>query len=128
MRNLVQISAIALLLSACGGGDPTPAPATYVVEYSVTGQGTGAFVVPTGATASLTYRNSSGGTEQKTITLPGVVKYNDFPSGGFMYMSAQKQGADGAITVSISINGKTVKTATSTSAYGIATVSGTCCN
>lgn len=129
MKNLVLSCVAAATLAGCGGGDDsTPPPSLNTVEYYVSPGyiGLPPFGTPS-SVAALTYSTSGGGTEQKTIALPGSVKYSNFPVGGFMYISAQKQSADGSINVSISVNGKMIKSATSSAPYGIASVSGTCC-
>lgn len=129
MKNLVLSCLLVASLAGCGGGDSKPEASFYTVEYFVSSEFIGLPPIGTPSrSASLTYRNSSGGTEQKTITLPGSVKYTNFPKGGFMYIAAQNQGAVGSVNVSISVNGKLIKAATSSAPYGIASVSDTCCN
>lgn len=122
MRRILNTAALALLIGGCGGGDnKQPEPIIYSVEYVITG-------VFAGNNANVTYSNSTGGTEQKNVIFPGSIKYPFFPVGGFMYISAQNQTSSGSISVEIKVNDVHYKSATSTSAYGIATTSGSCCN
>lgn len=83
------------------------------VRYEITG---------TATSASLTYSNRSGGTEQITVDVPHTIEYDDFFD-NFMYISAQNQDSTGSITVSIYRNGGLMDTATSSGAYVIATAS-----
>lgn len=105
---------IVLAIFCCGGGRYSEA-GSYKVTYRVDGSGT----------ASLTYANETGGTEQREVSLPWEKRFDGKP-GQFLYLSAQdKNGGTG--TVSISINGRVVKDATSSGRYSIATVSDVCC-
>ena len=84
------------------------------VEYRVDGS---AIVV------GLTYRNPTGGTEQRDVSLPGSLSFNAVP-GFFVYFSAQNKGDSGEVHVAISIDGRLLQEASSSTAYGIATASG----
>lgn len=104
---------ICLTFLCCGSGSSTT---HYKVTYRVDGQGP----------ASLTYANSTGGTEQHRVTLPWTETFTARP-GQFLYLSAQDDGGIGLIVCSITVDGKIVKDATSKGEYTIATVSETCC-
>ncbi len=114
MRKLA-IVLLPLLLAACGGDD---GPEKYNVTYSVS-----AFGGPT--RAMITYRTSFG-TSQTTVTLPWSTS-GTREQGDFLYVSAQNQGATGTIYTTITANGKNIATGSSSSAYGIATASKSCC-
>ena len=90
------------------------APTTYSVVYSVGG---------TASSASLTYQNKSGGTDQKKVSLPWTYSFNGKP-GDFLYLSAQNEKEYGTVTAEIKLNGTTVQSAESNDGYGIASVSG----
>jgi hypothetical protein len=121
---LMAVCCTAFLL-ACGGGgsDNTPtAPTPIIVSYEISGVLAGS--------ATVTYRNTSGGTEQKNVSLPR--KLPDFTvmtamPGDFLYVSAQNESASGSVTVKILVNDAVFKQATSSGAYAIATASGSCC-
>lgn len=122
MEKLFSSIACALSLAACGGGDSKPEPPkTYIVEYTVSGVGIG-------NTANVTLSNSSGGTEQRTVTLPASIQYLFVSEGTFLYISAQNPTRLGVLSVSIKVEGKdTLASASSNAPFGIATASGTCC-
>ena len=90
------------------------APTTYKVEYSVAGSA---------SSASLTYQNESGGTDQKQVSLPWKYSFTGSP-GDFLYLSAQNQESYGTVTAKIKLNGNTVQSAETNDEYGIASVSG----
>jgi len=99
------------LLASCGG----PAKSTsHVVTYRMTG---------TAYSASLTYTNADGGTEQKDARLPWNVSYA-MQAGQFAYISGQNAADHGSITCAILLDGAVVKTSTSDGAYKIASCSG----
>ena len=83
------------------------------VTYLVTGPGT----------VGLTFKNESGGTEQRTVSLPWSLEFGA-GRGAFLYVSAQKQQKDGTIRAEIHLNGSLLQQAESDSAYGIASVNG----
>lgn len=122
MKHSIAVLAMAALVVACGGGDDGGGgadlgPASAGVAYTVTGIGT--------TRASLTHTNSSGGTEQRTVTLPWTNFYS-MKRGDHLYLSAQNESQSGSVTVKISGGGPD-RIATSSGAYGIATASGLCC-
>jgi hypothetical protein len=115
--NLIVVS---LMIMACSFGCISSHPtADYKADYDVVGEGTGS--------ASVTYTNQSGGTEQRDVRLPW---HESFPvrSGDFLYISAQNKNGSGSITIYISINKQTRKTASSEGAYVIASSSYRCCD
>lgn len=100
--------------SGGGNGGITNQSSTYRVTYEVTG---------TAHSASMTYNNEQGGTEQGDYNLPFRKNYTmEYDS--FLYISAQNDGETGSVTCSIYVNGTKVKTSTSQGAYVIATCSG----
>lgn len=72
---------------------------------------------------SLTYRNKTGGTEQQEMKSTWTHTFNG-KDGQFLYISAQNNKDNGQVTVTITIDGETLQTATSKGAYVIATASG----
>jgi hypothetical protein len=74
--------------------------------------------------ASLTYRNATGGTNQMTVKLPWTLTFAGQP-GQFVYLSAQNTDDWGSIECTILLDGVPVRRADSNSPYGIASVSGT---
>ena len=110
------------------------------VTYRVTGPDTYAnnpgclscFTVETNRPpdASVTIKNDSGGTEQHAINLPWTKEF-DAPSGGLLYLSAQKRTAsrDGyghptKLEVTIYVDGNVIQHAETTEDYGVASASG----
>ena len=89
-------------------------PGAHHVEYSIGGSA---------RVAGLTYRNATGGTEQNEVSLPQTFSF--YATGGFfVYLSAQNKSGAGYVHVSITIDGRRLQEATTGSAYGIATASG----
>jgi len=86
----------------------------YVIEYSVEGST---------SSASLTFTNQSGGTEQHKVDLPWRQSMT-VQKGFFAYISAQNQKSYGALSVKILLNGIPVKSSDSSGEYGIASASG----
>lgn len=127
MKRLLSVATLALSLAACGGGEDgkpaAPAPVPHTAKYEIEGFGT--------TSASLTYRNSTGGTEQRTVTLPasvpGLVGVYFVETGDFLYISAQNNSSFGSVQVRIVVDGTTWRSATSSGAFGVATASGSCC-
>jgi hypothetical protein len=93
-------------MRAVGASDP----GLHRVQYSLSGS------------AEVTYRNPSGGTEQRDVNLPATTMSFNARSGQFVYFSAQNKGAAGTVRVRVQVDGKTLQEATSNSPYGIATV------
>lgn len=86
------------------------------VRYKVSG---------TAETVDITYENASGGTSQLSeVELPWSITF-EANIGDFVYLSAQNQGDEGSVTVTIYKNGDVFKQSTSEGAYVIATASGT---
>ena len=73
---------------------------------------------------SLTYQNSGGNTEQVANAGASWSYSFDGDPGDFVYLSAQNNKASGSVTVTITLDGNTFKTANSSGAYVIATASG----
>jgi len=99
----------------------TPTPATVSVRYRVTGST---------RSASLTYTNASGGTEQREVrqaetfdTKPWELTFTA-PRGHFAYVSAQNLEDKGRMAVRILVDGRTFRESTSEGAYVIAQASG----
>jgi RNA polymerase subunit RPABC4/transcription elongation factor Spt4 len=115
---LVLLAAVGVFLLA--NVDPqkmrAAAPSRTVV-YEVDGSAT---------SASLTYQNGQGGTEQEKVVLPWrksiTVKERDF-----LYISAQNQDKYGDIVVHIIADGEEIKRSSASGAYSIASASGSCC-
>lgn len=80
----------------------------------------------TAHTASVTYANEEGGTEQKTVAVPWEKELKASP-GAHLYISAQNQGPRGSVNVKIEVEGRDFKTSTSDGAYAVATASASCC-
>lgn len=94
--------------------------APYVTEpHKVTYTVTGSYV----GFVELTYSNESGGTEQKTVALPWKLEFKA-QHNAFVYISAQKQGENGAIDAVIYLDGNVIQEASANSRYGIASASG----
>lgn len=81
------------------------------------------YVVDGYTPASLTYRNESGGTEQRAVQLPWSLDMPNIPSGSILYLSAQNKST-GTIKARIYLDSRQLQMAESDAEYGIATVSG----
>lgn len=119
---LVVGVALMIYVGATDGFSSTPQPApsstqqatSTSVMYEITG---------TASSVSVTLNNATGGTEQYgNARVPQQISYPDFQD-YFLYISAQNNGGSGSVTVTIYVNGRVVKTATSSGAYVIATAS-----
>jgi hypothetical protein len=99
---------------AAAAAAPQELPGVHRVEYRLDGSA---------GVAGLTYRNASGGTEQRDVKIPGELGFFA-RSGQFVYFSAQNKSGAGTVRVRIQIDGRVVQEATATSPYGIATASG----
>ena len=87
---------------------------SYQVTYRVSGST---------SSASLTYQNASGGTDQKDVSVPWEESFSATP-GAFLYLSAQNQSEYGALKAEILLDGIAVQSGEADSAYGIASASG----
>jgi transcription initiation factor TFIIIB Brf1 subunit/transcription initiation factor TFIIB len=119
---LLVLSIVILLIFATSlgdkkssGGTQKSVPKSYTVIYKVTG---------TGSSASLTYENDMGNTEQKDVRLPWEERFIG-SSDQFLYVSAQNDSSlsYSKITCEIWINNVLEETATSEGAYKIASCS-----
>jgi hypothetical protein len=110
---------LALMLAVCsfmGCEDDKDDNGNRSVTYSITGSA---------PTVNITMESEGGGTSQRSgQSLPWSLAGMGFGAGDFVYLSAQNQADHGTVTVTITRNGEVWKTATSTGAYVIATVSG----
>lgn len=105
MKTLTYLILAVVLLAGCK-------KANRDVQYTVTCQ-----------SCDLTYSNSKGNTEQRTIGNSWSLRFDAEP-GQFLYLSAQNNNANGAVYVSIRVDGKLLDDASSIGAYVIATASG----
>jgi len=87
----------------------------FNVEYQVTGSAT---------SASMTWENAQGGTEQGSYWLPYKRSAIQMDRGDFAYLSAQNEGRTGMITCKIYVNGELWRSSTSSGEYSIASCSG----
>jgi|SRR6185369_7776735 len=104
MKHLAIIAVALVLLTSCGG--------PRSVTYRITG---------TTKNVDITLTNASGGTEQRNIAPPYELS---FTGSGALYISGQNKWDAGVVTCEILVDGKVIQTATSSTAYGIATCSG----
>jgi hypothetical protein len=81
------------------------------------------YVTGTASSASLTYQNAQGGTEQRTVTLPWHIDFLATPD-MFLYLSAQNQDDSGTIECAILSGSATIQRASSSGGYTIASCSG----
>lgn len=108
------IGILALATSGQGGGGSAKITTTADVTYRIEGTAREVFV---------TLTTGDGGTEQSKVSVP-FEKKTSMKYGSAAYISAQNQGETGEVICKIVVNGKEVKTATSTGAYVIAACSG----
>lgn len=114
MKNLLLTITLCLLLFSCKNPFE-PENENRTIKYTITG---------TCAKADATYE-FTGGTQQESNIKPGQwAKSYNAKKGDFVYISAQNYTATGDITVSIYVDDRLFKTATSSGAYVIATASG----
>jgi Bacterial Ig-like domain (group 1) len=94
-----------------------PGPAPSNVEYRITG---------TATHCSATYENSTGGTDQRGVSVPFSYSWNGAQTGDFLYISCQIDTATdrGDILVAIYKNGVLYRSATAVGFPSIATASG----
>ncbi len=76
--------------------------------------------------ASLTYKNGQGGTQQEEVLLPWKKSFS-MQHGDFVHISAQNQQSTGNITVRIDVDGKEFKRSEASGGYTIASAGGSCC-
>lgn len=113
MRRLLAVCLLSIVV-ACGGSPTEPKGS---VTYRVTGTNV--------TRVDVTYENSSGGTSQESNqSLPWSYSWNTAKAGDFLYISAQISQGTGSITVTITKDGTTFKTSTSSGFASIATASG----
>jgi hypothetical protein len=115
IASLLMVFALWLTMAifcCAGGSSGTP----HKLRYRVDGKGP----------AHVVYSNETGGTEMQEVTLPWEKTLNT-RSGEFLYISAQDKGGVGEITVSITVDGRILKSAQSSGEFTIATTSDYCC-
>ncbi len=101
-------------LSESSGGSSSggSGASTHTVEYVVEGSTT---------SASLTYENSQGGSQQEKVTVPWRTSFQ--LNHGHLYISAQNEEEYGGVTVRIIVDGTEVKRSDAHGAYTIASAS-----
>jgi len=120
----IIIIGICVILATCGyiiltppqpSEPPEPTlPSLTLVVYELTGSA---------RNVDITLNNATGGVEQYSqVPLPQTIVYENF-TGDFVYISAQNCGESGWIRVTIYVNGKAIKSSTSSGAYVIANAS-----
>lgn len=102
----LMVLMVLMLLAGCGGPRP--------ITYRITG---------TTGNVDVTLTNASGGTEQRNIKPPYELAF-DGQSGQVLYISGQNKWDAGVVTCEILVDGKVAQTATSNTAFGVATCSG----
>jgi hypothetical protein len=102
-----------VLLSSCARGQNQVAT-LHAVRYEVQG---------TTTSAALTYRNSTGGTEQINATLPWSTEFQ-LKTGEAVFLSARNMGGDGTVKCTILLDSQVYRTAESTGANKICSVRG----
>lgn len=118
MRHRVVVWIGLLVLIAGTGCNDSPTAPSGAVEYRITGSAT---------RVDVTYTNASGGTSQvANAAVPWTYGWSGATSGDFLYVSGQiVNTSGGTITATITKNGSTLQTSTSTGFASIATASGT---
>jgi hypothetical protein len=117
IASLVMVIGLWLCLTLlCCGSRSLKSADSYKATYDVVGTGS----------ASLTYTNQGGDSEQMEVSLPWSKSFT-VHDGDVLYISAQNKNDYGSITTYISINGSPRKTSTSSGGYVIATSSYRCC-
>jgi len=138
VRTIIGV-VLAASVAGCGGGDDCLAGATLfaseadkLAKCSATGQqpiARPAVVYAISGTAKqvqITYVNRQGGTQQETAALPWSFGFQGVDKAQ-LYVSAQNQGPDGSVIVTITVDGLTKKSSSSSGAYVIASAIDTCC-
>ena len=136
--NRLQTFGTALMcaaLAGCGGGGGPAGVSVFGAKYSEVPGGGGAVpVLPAGsyrvvyeitgtaqqATATLT--NATGGQEQHDVPVPWQASFVA-TKGAILVLSASNNTDAGAVTATIYVDGKQVKTSSSTAAFGTARTS-----
>jgi len=115
MKKLALLLLAVLALSQCkapGSTGTDSTPTSWSIRYEATGSTT---------YVDLTYENATGGTSQESgRPVPWSYSFTGH-AGDFVYISAQKDGGNGTVTVTIYRDGIVFKTSTSIGAYVIAT-------
>lgn len=116
---VISIAFIAYIIYSVSTGTSSLSkePRTYTVTYYVEGST---------SSASLTYENEQGGTQQEIVRVPWR-KTLEIPRNSFLYISAQNQNSYGDLSVSIWVDGIEYKRSEATGGYTIASASGRCC-
>ncbi len=112
---LVLVLWISLTLLCCAQGFSNK---THKVKYIVSGAT---------SSASLTYENEHGNTEQISKAKVPIEIPVEMRDGAFLYISAQNQEEYGSIVTEIEVDGKSYNRTTSQGGYVIATSSMRCC-
>jgi hypothetical protein len=99
---------LALLLTLVGCKKEYPKPVEYVVICG---------------SCDITYSNSGGDTEQRTITSRWTYDFKG-EKDQFLYVSAQNNNSSGTVDVVINVDGTRFKNASSSGSFVIATASG----
>jgi hypothetical protein len=89
------------------------------VKYEVTSDAVAS------ARASLTYRNASGGTEQRTVPLPWTLEFRTLPGTSVSVIAQKEQAGLDFLEAKIYVNGDLLQEAETSTPYGIASVSAT---
>lgn len=113
MRMFRIVALLIALLSLMGCDVPDPNQ-TWSVQYRVTG---------TAPSADITISVPGGGTEQRSVFVPYTSTTYTFKGMEHAYISAQNKGEYGGVTTEMVVNGSTLKQASSSGAYTIASVS-----
>lgn len=113
LRIILAITMTILALASCTNS--TTSYETYDETYTVT-----YWVKGTADSASLTYNNQDGNTEQKSeVDVPWHLKF-EAEHGQFLYISAQNNGESGTIKTQIIVDGDVIAESESEGAYVIA--------
>jgi len=105
------LTGLLALLLVCAAGCDLPDPdREYKVQYRVSGSA---------QSADITIETPSG-TEQRPVSIPWTSPSYTFRGMDHAYISAQNSGETGTVTVELIVNGATLKKASSSGAYTIA--------
>jgi hypothetical protein len=112
-RRFPALAVVALLaLSACGGGESEPR--TVAVEYALEAT----------SGSDVTYATANGGTEQMSDLATGVVSWEMFDTGSFVYLSVQASSRNSTVSCEIRVGGRVVSRNESTGDFVIASCDG----